>query len=204
MNMLTKTVMIATAGAVLAAATPAMARHGDFGRDRIDAGDVIAGALIIGGIAAIASATSNNRNDDRTYHNGGRGRGYDDRGGYGGGYNSANGSRWAVNQCVQAAQREASRYGWAKVTDVTSIDRERGGYEIRGRIVVEQRGYNGRGGRDRYGYNYDRYNDGYDKGKFTCSTNGNRVYDVRLSGLRGGSYGGGYGGNYGGHHGNRY
>ncbi len=212
MNMLSKTALLATAGAVLMTAVPAQARGGNWGRDKIDAGDVIAGALIIGGIAAIASAASNDdgyrggRYDDGRYE-GGRyenDRGYRGRG-HGGGYNSGygeengaydrgNGSRWAVEQCISAAKRQASRYGWARVTDVTSINRVRGGYEVRGRIVVEDRGgrggyghggYNsyGNGNYDR-GYQYDRYNDGYDKGRFACVTNYNRVADIRLGGLQ--------------------
>lgn len=61
---------IATALASLAvvslAAPPAMANHRNWGgwgghrhRDRIDTGDVLAGILILGGIAAVASAASN-------------------------------------------------------------------------------------------------------------------------------------------------
>ena len=79
---------------LLLTALPAEARgyYGDYGRhrDRIDAGDVIAGALIIGGIAAIASAASGNRgwrSNDRGY-----------------GYNDGYASRDAVEQCVRAAK----------------------------------------------------------------------------------------------------
>ncbi len=211
MNMLSKTALLATAGAVLMTAVPAQARGGNWGRDKIDAGDVIAGALIIGGIAAIASAASNDdgyrggRYDDGRY-DGDRGyRGRGDGGGYNSGYGEdygaydrGNGSRWAVEQCVSAAKRQASRYGWARVTDVTSISRVRGGYEVRGRLVVEDRGgrggygyrdgYGGHGGGYNYdrGYQYDRYNDGYDRGRFACVTNYDRVADIRLGGLRNG------------------
>ncbi len=197
MKMLSKAALLATAGSVLVAATPAQARNGNWNNDRIDAGDIIAGALILGGIAAVASSVGNRGYDDRDYGYGDRYR----RGGHGwngGGnsYNSNYGSRYAVDQCVRAAQREASRYGWARVTDVTSIDRDgRGGYEIRGRIVVQDRGYRGnyggyRGGYDR-GHSYDRYNDGYDKGRFNCVTRYDRVVGVRLGGLRN-AYGHGY------------
>jgi hypothetical protein len=190
MKMLSKAALFATAGAVLMTAAPAQARHGDWGggwdrgRDRIDAGDIIAGALIIGGIAAIASAASNNDG----YRGGGYYRDRDDR--YDRGYRSdyrsydnGYGSRYAVDQCIRAAQREASRYGNARITDVTSINRTYGGYEVRGRLVVQNRGYsNSYGGYDR-GYYYDRYDDNYDKGKFTCVTQYDRVADVRLGGL---------------------
>ncbi len=191
MKMLSKAALFATASAVLVAATPAEARHGDWdrGHDRIDAGDVIAGALIIGGIAAIASATS--RNDG--YRGGGYYGDRDDRydRGYRGdyrAYDNGYGSRYAVDQCIRAAQREASRYGNARITDVTAINRTYGGYEVRGRLVVQDRGgyysnYGGYGGGYDRGYYYDRYDDNYDKGKFTCVTQYDRVADVRLSGL---------------------
>lgn len=188
MMMLSKAALLGLTGSMLVTAMPADARSYRRHHDGISAGDVIAGALIIGGIAAVASAASNNR--DRY-----RGR-YED--GYGYGYsNDGYGSRTAVDQCVRAAQREASRYGgWARITDVTRVDRVRGGYEVRGRLVVEQRGFGGyrdygqdygRGWdrNDRWGYHYDRYNDGYDKGRFSCITQYGRVADVGLSGLRG-------------------
>lgn len=181
-HLVKKLVLAASAAAMVA--VPASARGGWGGgrhHDGIDAGDVIAGALVIGGIAAIASAASSN----------GRGRGYGSSRGYDrydGGYNNNGyGSRTAVDQCVRAAQREASRYGgWARVTDVSSIDRVRGGYEVRGRLVVENDRYRGnwRGGRDRYGYSYDRYGNDYDKGRFTCEARYGGIEDVRVSGLR--------------------
>lgn len=186
MTLLSKTALLA---AGLIASTPAMARDHRGHRDGIDAGDVIAGALIIGGIAAIATAASNGGNRYGSSY----GRFDDDsRRGYDRGYSANNyDSRTAVDQCVRAAQRDARRYGWARVTDVTSIDRVRGGYEVRGRLVVEDRGNDrrgyGRGGYDR-GNNYDRYNDGYDKGRFSCTTRYGRIDDVNLSGLKGGSY----------------
>lgn len=188
MRILTKSATVAATTAMLLASTAAVARPGDWrhGRDRIDAGDVIAGALIIGGIAAIASAASNDRydRDDRYRGNGYRyDRGYDDYGYFNNGY----GSRTAVDQCVRAAQSEARRFGWARVTDVTRIDRIRGGYEVRGRVVVQDRDWGGwrgyRGGWDR-GNRWDRYEQGYDRGRFSCVTRYGRVEDVALRGLR--------------------
>ena len=186
MKVLNKAALLAASAATLFAAMPADARDGDRDRHRdrdgIDAGDVIAGALIIGGIAAIASSGSR----DRSYDRGGWDRG-DRQPYYGGGddgyYNNGYGSRTAVDQCVRAARQDARRYGWARVTDVTSIDRVRGGYIVRGRLVVETRGR----GND-YGYHYDRYDDRYDKGRFSCVTRYGGVEGVRLAGLRGGYY----------------
>jgi hypothetical protein len=194
-----KIALLAAGAATLAVSVPAQARHNDWGGngwrgDRIDAGDIIAGALIIGGIAAVASSIGNN-NDG--YRGGGyrdryrdRDYGYDNGGnGY---YNNGYDSRQAVDQCVRAAKRAAGN-GWARVTDVTSIERVRGGYEVRGRLVVEDRGgyrrsdwrdHDWRGDDDRYGYRYDRYDEGYDKGRFSCTTRYGQVEDVNLSGLR--------------------
>ncbi len=188
MKIIAKTALLIAGTATLLAAAPANARHDGWGhRDGIDAGDVIAGALIIGGIAAIASAGNNRRSGygyggSYGYRDGYRDdyrgdRRYDNNGYYENGYDS----RQAVNQCVRAAQREASRYGWARVTDVGDIYRIRGGYEVRGRLVVETRGR----GYDR-GYYYDRYNNDYDKGRFTCTTRYGGIDDLRVSGLRGG------------------
>ena len=194
MKMLSKAALMATTGAMLVTALPADARSYRRHHDGISAGDVIAGALIIGGIAAVASAASSSSRDryDDRYRDRGRGWGddrEDDRNGY---YNNGYSSRSAVEQCVQAARSEANRYGgWARVTDVTRIDRVRGGYEVRGRLVVEDRGYrnrnssNGWDRNDRWGNRYDRYSDGYDKGRFSCVTRSGRVADVDLSGLRG-------------------
>lgn len=182
----------AATAAIISAAVPAQANDGRYrGRDGIDAGDVIAGALVIGGLAAIASAGSQQdrnygRYDDRHYDD----RRYDDRGyrhedyGY---FRNGYGSRSAVNQCVRAAEQEARRYGRARITDVTSIYRIRGGYEVRGRLVVAGGYYRGRDHDrwDRHGYRYDRYGNDYDKGRFSCVTRYGGVDSVRLGGLRG-------------------
>lgn len=194
MKLFSKTALLAAGVATLIGTTPAMAR--DYDRGGISAGDVIAGALIIGGIAAVATAASSNNRDrdyDRGYNRsyGGYDRsygGYDRHSGYDNYNRDDRGSRYAVEQCVRAAQRDASRYGRARVTDVTRIDRVRGGYEVSGRLVVEQRGYDRRGyGNqwDRYGYNHDRYNDGYNKGRFSCVTRYDRIADLRIRGLNG-------------------
>lgn len=164
----------ATAAALAVSATPAAARD----RDGVSTGDVIAGALIIGGIAAIASAASDNDRYDDRYDRRTDGyaydrAGYDHRGGYGGGYRM--GPRQAVEQCVRATERRLGRGG--DVTDVRNIDRTRYGYRVTGRVEVGQ--YGGRGWRDQYG----------DRGRFTCIIEGGRVQDVRISGIgRGGRW----------------
>jgi hypothetical protein len=118
------TIATVAAGAMaMTSASPAMAqsRHDDRD-DRIGVGEIIAGALIIGGIAAVAGSAGRDRYDYRDgYRYNDR---YDDR--YDRGYRSAGSSRQAVEQCVYAAERNANRYsygGRAKVTDIRKIDR---------------------------------------------------------------------------------
>lgn len=173
----------AISAAVLASmavsAAPAAAQSRDHQRDGIGAGEVIAGVVVLGGLAAIL-ASGNDRDDDRNYRsdryrNDPRyGYGYD-RGRYGD-------SRAAVNQCARAVERDARRYGNVKVTQVTSIDRRRDGYRLRGEVVANQ-------GRDRNYYGRDRDNrwnsrDRYDTGKFSCDVKYGRVQNVKISGLR--------------------
>jgi len=103
-------------------------------RNRIDAGDVIAGVLVLGGIAAIASAaSSNNRNDrDRNYD-----RRYEDRRDYDRrGDSRSTGSRGldnAVSQCVARIERDV------RVDTVNSVDRNGKGWIVTGSL------YNGEG-----------------------------------------------------------
>lgn len=180
----------ATLGAMaLAGATPVQAQGYD-DDDGISVGDVIAGAVIIGGIAAIASAASKDRDhyrDDRYYRDGryyNNGRDYRrDQ------YRSRGNPRAAVNRCVNAAERNARRYGYrhAQVTEIRNVKDMRYGWKVRGRMVVDG---NYRGGRyDRYGYRdrdnrYQRWNN-RDSGKFTCYVERGRVRDLDYSGIRG-------------------
>ena len=188
MKSLSRNTLIAAAlSVVVSASTSAQAHDGRYrGRDGIDAGDIIAGALVLGGIAAIASAGSRQGSGRDRYDNGEYGnRRYDDNDyGY---YQNGYGSRSAVDQCVRAAERRASRFGRARITDVTSIYRIRGGYEVHGRLVVADRYFRGGGydGWDRYGYRYDSYGSDYDKGKFSCKARFGEIQGLRISGLRG-------------------
>ncbi|WP_417609695.1 hypothetical protein [Parasphingorhabdus sp.] len=164
MNKLNKALVgTAAAAAMAVSATPAMARDGHKGGP--SAGEVIAGVAIVGAIAAIASSS----NKDRRYRDNYRGDRYSDNR-YGNRYRQI-GQRQAVNRCVRAAERGATNYGRANVTDIRDVDRTRYGYRVKGRILVEQN--RGRYQRARYA----------DNGKFTCYIEGNRVSDVRYSGL---------------------
>ena len=172
------TVATVAAGAMaLASASPAMAR--DRNDDGIDAGDIIAGALIIGGIAAVAGSIGKDRGYRGTY-----GEPYYGNNGYGYDYNRYGNSRSAVQQCVNAAQRDLSRRGFrgARVTDVRDIDRKRDGYRVKGTLVVNERG----GGWNR-DYNYRYGGRDYDQGRFSCDIRYGRVVDLNYSGLKGSS-----------------
>jgi len=187
------TIATLAAGAVaLSSATPAFADRRD--RDGVSAGDVIAGALIIGGIAAVASAASNNNRYDRDYRY--DRAGYDDDRGYGyrNDYAWRGSPRRAVEQCVYAAERNAARYsyGRADVTDVRDIRETRFGYEIRGRIAVNTNGRDWRRGDGNYGRgwggDYRGWNDnlrGYDAGSFKCRIERGRIVDLDYKGIRG-------------------
>ncbi len=200
MKVLTKSLLSAgaAAAALVSVAAPAQARGRD--NDGITAGEVIAGAVILGGIAAVIASSDNDRSrdrdrgyDDGRYDNSGYDdRRYEDRDdrydnhdrrgrGHGRGnddyrYNSQHGSRAAVNQCVTAVEQWASRYSRADVTQINNIDRTRNGYRVTGNLVVQD-GYRGRNRNDR---GYDR---GYNNGRFTCYVERGRVIDVDYRGL---------------------
>jgi hypothetical protein len=129
MKNISKFITGAAAAALLtvSAATPAEARDRYGRHDGVDAGDIITGVAILGGIAAIASAIGNNGN----------------RSGYGYGNNYRDGYSAAVNACGYEAQR-AGR-GQVNVTDVDR--RGNDSYRVRG--VID-------GGNYAYGRGYNR------------------------------------------------
>ncbi len=186
MNTLTKTLVgtVAAGAMAMTSAAPAFARDRD--HDGISAGEIIAGAVIIGGIAAIASASSRDRGYNRDYRDGYRQDSSDYRGGYNDYYGRGN-PRAAVEQCVRAAERTAKRngYRYADVTDIRDVDDTRSGWRVKGRIDVQgARGYGNR--YDNYD-RYDRYDRGRqaDSGKFTCDISRGRVVGLDFSGVRG-------------------
>jgi hypothetical protein len=195
-----KIISNALVGAVAAGAmamvptSAALAQYRDYDRDRgISPGDIIAGAVVLGGIAAVAGSLGrggyDNRYDDRYYRDG--------RYGY---YNGN--PRAAVEQCVNAARRDARSRGYrfAEVTQVRDVNDTRYGWKIRGNLRVEgNRAYYDRGGYYDRGYNdrrydsryenYARYGDrsGYnrDSGSFTCWIDRGRVSRMDYRGIRG-------------------
>ena len=184
------------------AGASAQSRHYDRDRGGISAGEIIAGAVVLGGIAAIA--TSIGRDNDRRY---------DDRYYRDGRYGYYNGNpRAAVEQCVNAANRDARQRGYrhAEVTQVRNVDDTSYGWKVKGTLAVNgnrggyydrgsndrgynDRGYSDRGYYDRGGYDrgYGRYSGGYndnrydrDSGSFTCWIDRGRVSRMDYSGIR--------------------
>ncbi len=142
--------MLAGVAALSMMATPAMARDrgwgggwgGGWGRhhDRVDAGDVLAGILIIGGIAAIASAASSGskakrsrddyreplpppppapRQDTRDYGEDNRPQ-----------WNEGNGINTAIGRCIDEVSR-----GKSGVDAVDSVNREGQGWRVQGKAA---------------------------------------------------------------------
>lgn len=172
MNRIAKLFTGAAAAAVvtLTAAAPAQAQY--YGRtygydpyryrDRgIDAGDIIAGVAILGGIAAITSAFSR---DAYRY-------------GYGNRYRYRDGYQNAVNSCGYEAER-AGR-GRVRITDVDRVGSDR--FRVRGVVESNYGGYGGYGGYyDRYDRGY-AYNGGYGE-RFVCTARGSgRITNFRLN-----------------------
>lgn len=132
-------------------------RHWRYRRNRgVDAGDVIAGVLIIGGIAAIANAAA--KNNDRRYRD--RDWRYpneDSRNGYDG----ANGIERAVSMCVEAIERDT------RVEEVETVDRTARGWQVSGSLYDGESftcviGADGRIDTIDYGAGAQRYESGYD------------------------------------------
>lgn len=98
-------------------------------RDRVDAGDVIGGLLVIGTIAAVASAASkasrNDRYRDRDYrypNSDYRSRPYDSR------FGDSRGLDRAVDMCAREIERNA------RIDTVDSVNRTGAGWDVSGRL----------------------------------------------------------------------
>lgn len=139
--------VLASAAAFSMAATPALARDWGWGgwgghhrhRDGVDAGDIITGILIIGGIAAIASAASkkdrsreerrypDDRRDDRSAD-----YGQDNRPEWR--ENGANGASSGIDSAVNSCIDEVAR-GSNRVEGVDTVNRDGDGWRVEGRTI---------------------------------------------------------------------
>ena len=198
MKIVTKSLLSAAtaAAALVGTAAPAEAQYRYRDRDGIGAGEVIAGAVILGGLAAVLSAGKNGRYQD----------GYD-RGDYNNGYtyNTNNGSsRAAINQCINQVENQTGGYNRSNVTQIRSIERTRYSYRVLGTLEGQNdsRGYDRYGQRNQYDQNdryyqgsrydrddrYDRngYGNAYNRddgdGQFTCYVERGRVVDIDYNG----------------------
>ena len=185
------------AGSMLMTAIPASAQsrgdyRGDYDHrhhDGIGAGEVIAGAIVIGGIAALLS--SGNHNRDRTYDNGYRNDGYRNDGyrGYdnryqNNGYQDSGNPRQAIEQCVAAVENGGRRRDNVDVRQITNVDNIRGGYRVEGRVAVDYRNDNYNGRYDNRGYGNDYRNGRYDdSGSFSCTVRYGRIENVDYRGI---------------------
>ncbi|AGH49519.1 hypothetical protein G432_08970 [Sphingomonas sp. MM-1] len=142
---------LGVAAAMLATSMPAMARPGHgWGYPRpgyghgggyrhhrgngFDFGDFLLGAVVAGGIAAVATngfgTRDSNRDDGDADWNGDRGRGQaDDRA-------DTAAQDEAADACAAAAERQAGRISTdARVTDISRVSRDGEGWQVQG--VVE-------------------------------------------------------------------
>ena len=197
MKIVTKSLLsaAAAAAALVITAAPAEAQYRYRDRDSISAGEVIKGAVILGGLAAVLSAAKNGRYQD----------GYDRNYNNGYSYNTNNGSsRAAINQCINQVENQTGGYNRSNVTQIRSIERTRYGYRVLGTLEGQNdsRGYDRYGQRNRYDQNdryyqgsrydrddrYDRngygntYNRGYENGQFACYVERGWVVDIDYNG----------------------
>ena len=180
MKYMTKSLLGAGAAAavLVSAVAPAQAQDRyDRHRDGISAGEIIAGAVVLGGLAAVLSAGNNDRCNDGGNYDYNRARNSN-------AYRSGN-SRDAINQCVNNVERRANGYSRSEVTQIRDIQRTRYGYRVNGNVVVQDagRGYNAYGN-DRYNRSdSNAYGRGYNKGRFSCTVEQGRVVDIDYRGL---------------------
>lgn len=109
-------------------------------RGRIDGGDVVAGILILGGIAAIAGAASNSRRDRRDDDRGYRDRDYrSNNDGYDNRRDSerrsqvgTNAMERAISACSDAAERQAGSD--ARTSEITAVAKDGNGWRVEGEL----------------------------------------------------------------------
>ena len=152
-------------------------------RSRVDAGDVLTGVLILGGIAAVANAVKNSNRDERYRDRDYRDSDYRDRRGEPYRDSNATGLDRAASLCVAAIERDA------RVETVDSVDRNAAGWTVTGRLFDGQ-GFSCRIGQDGridaidYGTGAAPYGTAYDGRAF--SGEDNQLPDDRYRAARAG------------------
>ncbi len=138
-------------------------------RDRgLSAGDILLGAAVIGGIAAVVASASkrdSNRDRDRTYGDDVYGDGYDTGG------NRWNSEQAAVDRCTDAALDEVSRrYDNARIGAISDVDQDRDTTYVRGTVTFDA-GWRGNRG------------SGSDSSTFRCAVRGERIVNLNIDAL---------------------
>lgn len=129
---------VATPGVFDADAVNAQNHRRWYRRDRVDAGDVIGGLLVIGTIAAVASAASKAGQRNRDYRYPDRDYRYpDQRGDYRYDYrNRPTGGRWddsrGLDRAVDMCAREVERN--ARIETIDSANRSGDGWDVSGSL----------------------------------------------------------------------
>ncbi|PNQ76999.1 hypothetical protein BA950_05920 [Erythrobacter sp. SAORIC-644] len=136
----------------------------------VDAGDVIAGVLILGGIAAVASAASSSRDRNPRYPDPQRGDYHND---------DTRGLDRAVSICVDEIERNA------RIQTVDAVNRNARGWSVTGSMYDGQSfscviGGNGRIDAIDYGRGGDTYGNGYSDGGYGYEAN-NGIDDRQYS-----------------------
>lgn len=131
---------------VLTAAAPAQARHRHHHRDRVDGGDILAGIVLIGAIAAIAGSGKKERARDREWREeDARNPPYPDQD-YRAAPDTNQGGRWvpgsnsaetrAVDACSWAAEGELGNQ--ARVGQIDAVTSDGDGWRVTGNVAAPE------------------------------------------------------------------
>ncbi len=135
------------AASLVVAVAPAEARGKRYWhRDRVDAGDVLAGIVLIGAIAAIAGSGKKARDGERRDRDDRYDRPRDDAGDYRAAPDSGPGGQWvpgsngadarAVDACSWAAEGELGEA--ARVGQIDGVNRDGDGWRVTGTVAAPE------------------------------------------------------------------
>jgi hypothetical protein len=175
--------------ALISVALSASVHAQDADDEVINAGEIIAGAVIVEGLSGGVEGETDELGGDQESRARGsaveEGDVYGKRDGWRGGQHG--GARRAVQRCIRAVEKRGTRYSRSEVTRIFRIKRTRKGYRVSGNVVVVD-GWRGDPGYGRFkdddDHNDDRsYRRGYDKGRFICRVRRGKVADIEYRGL---------------------